>query len=861
MKEHQPLLPTNQTPKKGKFFKLLFWVLSLVAISSLYLHQARKSPHDWTDIRLPDWITPDHYQLTIETDLNTFSFGGKVLISLDLHKRSSFIVVHQKDLDVQFESFIPADETMDVVYSHSEYRPGEEYMILFFKKPLKVGKYALELEFTGKLNTNMAGYYLATFKNETGTHFMATTQFESTSARLAFPCLDEPDKKATFDINMVVHKGYHALSNMPIHSVHEIDGKSMYAFDRTVRMSTYLVAFIVSDFESISSHTDNGIQVNVWTAPGQTHLGEYALQIGVKAIEFYQKKYGIDFPLPKMDMVAVPDFAAGAMENWGLITYRDTALLYDPKKSTAGSKQRVAVVICHELSHQWFGNLVTMKWWQDLWLNEGFAEFTEYKAADFVEPDWQMLEQYISLDLVRALHADESYYTHQIAVNVKNPDEISAIFDDISYAKGSAILRMLEAWMDEKYGEGVFFDKLHNYLTKHAYQNAETSDLWAALRTEDQDVGKFMATWTDQPGFPFLTFDELGTKSVSVRQERFLFAHLIKVDEPKDVMQQLGAKDPKKQIWSVPLSYAVYSNSTGSPQRLGRGFTEVSTLGDVRVEFEKEFPSDSILLANFAQTGVYRSLYDQKTYRYLVDWLKNDLEFLPAVERGGLISDVFSMTFSGRLQDPTIALELVQILRKDTNILVWDAALKDLESLKDTFALYPTYGPLIEFQNSLIEKIVNSIGWVESSADVHSHHVRALLRGRLLAEAVRNNHGPTVATALEYFDLVKNGKRDQIPVSSEVLGAIYDAGVIYGDLDDYNFIMNKFKKSTFAPDQQLYLHALASSHTPYLQARTLAFAISGQVRKQDIQTLIRQVATLSPVGHISTWLFLLDNWY
>jgi aminopeptidase N len=659
---------------------------------------------------------------------------------------------------------------------------------------------------------------------------------------------------------MVIQNGYHALSNMPVHSVHEYNGKKLVAFDTTVKMSTYLLAFIVSDFESISSKTNNNVTVSVWTAPGQTHLGEYALQAGVRVVEFYQKTYGIDFPLPKIDMVAVPDFAAGAMENWGLITYRDTALLYDPKSSTASSKQRVATVVAHELSHQWFGNLVTMKWWTDLWLNEGFAEFTEYKAVNAIEPTWHMLEQFISMDLVRALHADESHYTHQIAVNVKNPDEISSIFDDISYGKGSSILRMLEAWMDEKYGEGVFFAKLHDYLTKHAYQNAETADLWDALKTKDQDVGKFMGTWTDQPGFPFLKFEELGTKSVRVSQERFLFAHLVNVDEPTEVMEQLGAKDPKKQVWSVPLSYAVYSNSTGTPQRVGRGFTEVSKLGDIQVNFEKEYPADSILLANFAQTGVYRSLYDQKTYRYLIDWLHNDLEILPAVERGGLISDVFSMTLSGRLQDPTIALELVQTLGNDVNILVWDAALKDLENLKDIFALYPTYGPMLAFQNSLIEKVVASVGWVETSPDVSSHHVRALLRGRILSEAVRNHHEATVETALKYFKLVKEGKRDQVPVTADVLGAIYDAGVIYGDLDDYNFIMNKFKTSTFAPDQQLYLHALASSKTPYLQARTLAFAISGEVRKQDIQSLIRQVATLSPVGHISTWLFLLDNW-
>jgi hypothetical protein len=293
---------------------------------------------------------------------------------------------------------------------------------------------------------------------------------------------------------------------------------------------------------------------------------------------------------------------------------------------------------------------------------------------------------------------------------------------------------------------------------------------------------------------------------------------------------------------------------------LDRGFTQLDRAEKMVINFEKQYPIDSILLANFKQTGVYRSLYDVKTYHYIIDWLKKDLNILPAVERSGLISDALSMTFSGRLTDPTISLELIKLLNNDTNIFVWKSALEDLNRLKNIFAISSTYGSMVAFQNSIIENIVNSIQWTEKMTDGVNLQGRALLRAKILSEAVRNNHKTSVKKALEYFDMVKQGKKDEIPVSADVMGAIYDAGVIYGDLNDYKFVQKLFLHSTFAPDQQLYLHALASSPIPYLQIKTLNFALSGAVRKQDIQKLLRQVALSTPIGHVTAWIFIKENW-
>ncbi|KAJ3362304.1 hypothetical protein HDU91_003482, partial [Kappamyces sp. JEL0680] len=845
----------NKPPLGSKRLNIVTVLFGLVATSLWILFSSKSHFHagrseGWNSIRLPPHVAATAYAINATTDLADGGFHGLVAIDLDISASTTFVVVHNVDLEMSFQEMVHVSSGRRYQISGIEAKPEFQFSIFHFAKSLAPGEYRLAISYAGKLSDSLSGYYLSTYYVDGQPHSIATTQFEPTDARKAFPCLDEPSQKAEFEITMAVPLGYHAISNMPEKSNRADQTWHYFEFARTVRMSTYLVAFVVSDFEHISAKTDNNVLVSIFTPPGKTNLGQYALDTAILVLEYYQKSFGIDYPLPKLDMIAIPDFSAGAMENWGLVTYRDTALLYDPATSTASSKQRVATVVAHELAHQWFGNLVTMKWWSDLWLNEGFAEFMEYKAVNYAEPNWNMTEQFIPNELVRSLHADESFYTHEIAIPVKDPSEISSIFDDISYGKGSAILRMLEAWMDEKYGPTTFFSKLHNYLSQHSYGNAETADLWAALRT-DQDIGVFMKTWTDQPGFPYLTLGNMASTGFEVRQERFLFANLIKIPS------QDSAVDPKKQAWSVPLAYTIYSNATGAPRQIGKGFAEINTREVSRVDTEIPNPDHSILLSNHLQTGVYRSLYDQRTYLYLFEWLRADLAFLPAVERGGLISDVFSMTFAGLLDDPTICFQISTLLANEINVLVWATALKDLESLKNVFALDALYGPIVDYQTYLIEKVIRSIGWSEDDSNTNNHG-RALLRSQLLQEAVRNNHEDTVSTALGYFKQLRDGVSLQL--SADVIPAVYDAGVIYGDLDDYEWVLSKFRSSSFAPEQQILLHALAATRTPYLQARTLAFAIGGEVRKQDIQGLIKNVAVLSPVGHISVWIFLMDNW-
>ncbi|KAJ3061776.1 hypothetical protein HK102_008995, partial [Quaeritorhiza haematococci] len=411
----------------------------------------------WTDVRLPSWIRPITYTLDFVTDVEKFKFYGSVSIHVNVTETSPILVLHAADLDLADLRVVPLSAGDDqVIVPIANTTNDQEQVVFSFEPKLAVGEYTVILKYAGILTDSLHGYYKSRFisKVDGKKKYIATTQFESSDARRAFPCFDEPAMKATFIITMTVPQGYHALSNMPTTDVqsvepptaiaHSIDSSSTwrkFSFTETKRMSTYLVAFIVSNFESIEGYASNGrIRVGVWTQPGRTELGRYALDVAIKILEFYEKRFQVEYPLPKSDLIAIPDFAAGAMENWGLITYRDTALLYDSTLSSAVNKQRVATVIAHELAHQWFGNLVTMAWWNDLWLNEGFAEFMEYKGTNAAEPSWQMPAQFIYMDLLSATFSDASVFTHPIAADVHNPNEIDEIFDDISYAKGSSVL-------------------------------------------------------------------------------------------------------------------------------------------------------------------------------------------------------------------------------------------------------------------------------------------------------------------------------------------------------------------------------------------------------------------------------------
>ena len=493
------------------------------------------------NVRLSKNIIPLKYDIRLHPDLENFTFEGIETIHLNVLQKIRIVTLHSKELEI---------ETVKIgdVFAKISYNEGNETASFSFPsaiglrarpKFIPAGKHKLTIVFKGILNNKMRGFYRSKYAISGKEYHMATTQFEATDARRAFPCFDEPAQKAIFNVSLIIPKGKTVISNtLPVSVSEHEGGFEVVKFSPTPIMSTYLLAFIIGDFEYIERKSKRGVIVRVYTTPGKKHQAKFALDCAVKTLEFYEKYFDIAYPLNTLDMIAIPDFSSGAMENWGAITYRESALLVDEEHSSASNKQWVALVIAHELAHQWFGNLVTMEWWTHLWLNEGFASYIEYLAVDKLFPKWDIWTQFSTNDLGIALRLDALASTHPIEIPVHHPDEIGEIFDEVSYSKGASIIRMLADYIGEK----NFRDGLRYYLKKHSYKNTETVHLWQAFeKVSKKPVAKMMRNWTGKPGYPVIKA-EIKNNELSLSQERF-FASPISKKKSKD-----------KTTWQVPVS-------------------------------------------------------------------------------------------------------------------------------------------------------------------------------------------------------------------------------------------------------------------------------------------------------------------
>ncbi|MDZ4260637.1 MAG: M1 family metallopeptidase [Candidatus Sungbacteria bacterium] len=431
-------------------------------------------------ILLSTEVNPTNYRISLAPDFTDFTFSGVEDISLSISKPVRAITLHGVGLTV-FGSFLAfGDDWDDDIHSVSvDANEQTETTTFAFDREIPAGHAVFHIFFKGILADNLSGLYRSRVDMGDGTtRVMATTQFEATDARKAFFCIDEPARKATFEVSLVSPPDFVAISNMPVaEKTRNSVGCDVYRFEKTPVMSTYLLAFIIGPMEWVETISRDGVLVRVYTMPGKKEQGLFALDVASRILPFFNDYFGIAYPLPKLDLIALQDFAAGAMENWGAITYRETALLFDPVNSSPAMKQRIAIVVAHEIAHQWFGNLVTMDWWNDLWLNEGFASWIEYLAVDHLFPEWDIWTQFVASDFSAALDLDGLKNSHPIEQEVGHPDEISELFDAVSYSKGSVVIRMLQNYL----GKEVFAAGLHHYLTRHAYGNAKTSDLRKAL--------------------------------------------------------------------------------------------------------------------------------------------------------------------------------------------------------------------------------------------------------------------------------------------------------------------------------------------------------------------------------------------
>lgn len=774
------------------------------------------SRREKTSVRLPAHVRPTRYIITIEPDLDNFTFSGTEEIFVDLGKPTHSITLHSAELEILSVEFIQGK-------THSEgsvsYNDREELATLTFSQKIPKGKGMLRLSFTGILNDKMRGFYRSRYEHEGKTQHMAVTQFESTDARRAFPCFDEPAHKAVFEVSLIVPNDRTAISNtLETEIAEHRAGYKIVKFAPSPKMSSYLLAFIVGHFDHREGKTKGGVLVRVFTTPGKKHQSVFALECTIRCIEFYEKYFGIRYPLPVMDVIAIPDFAAGAMENWGAVTYRETAVLVDPEHSATQNRQRVALVIAHELAHQWFGNLVTMEWWTHLWLNEGFATYMEYVAINNVFPEWNVWEQFIFAEHSRALSLDGLTNTHAIEIAVHHPREISEIFDAISYSKGASVIRMLAEYLGEK----AFRKGLTHYLKKHRYSNAETADLWRALEhASGKPVRKMMKNWTEKPGYPLVQVSQ-NSNTITLEQKRFLS----------------GSERGDNTLWNMPLR--ILTGKKTQQLFLTSKKTKVPTQSTVFIK------------ANLGETSFARIRYSRENLDALADEIKKGNVLLSTADRFGIIRDAFAFAQSGMLSTDTV-MKLATAYEEETSYIVWAQIAEQMFSLRGLLFGTSLFEDFCTYAQGVFGPAAERMSWEKEEEEPYDY---ALLRNTLIYTAGTFGNKKVIEKAKTLFwEEQQGGKK----INPDVRAAVYNLVAQNGDKKEYQALISLYQKSTLEEEKDRLLRALASFKDITTLQKTLDAAFSKNSRGQDTLKAVSFVF-MNPYGRTAAWKYLKVKW-
>ncbi|MBM3943644.1 MAG: M1 family metallopeptidase [SAR202 cluster bacterium] len=705
---------------------------------------------------LPTAVRPSKYRLTLIPDLESFTFEGQVSIEIDILQRTSQIVLNADELDIHSANLVRSRAGASA--SGITLDSARQTATLDFARPLAPGAATLQLNFTGRLNDQLRGFYRSQYAAPSGEkRYLAATQFEATDARRAFPCWDEPAIKTSFELTLVIPNELVAVSNTPVASETPAEpGKKAVRFAETPVMSTYLLAFVVGDLARIEAPASNGTMVGVWTTRGKEEQGRFALETSVRLLSYFNDYFGIPYPLPKLDHLAIPDFAAGAMENWGCITYRETALLVDPANSPAATRQRVAAVVSHEMAHMWFGDLVTMQWWDDLWLNESFASWMGDKAVDWAFPDWQMWTQFVSEDTNRALSLDGLKNSHPVQQEVQDPAQVSEMFDAISYSKGGSLIRMVEQFL----GPETFRQGLHQYLSGHQYGNARTADLWTALEAaSNQPVTSMMDGWTNQVGYPVVQVESRpagGGLELNLSQERFTYDRLLEEGPPDET------------VWQVPVG--VIHRGASQPVATLMGQKQA------RLRLPASAQAGGWFKVNPDQTGFFRVNYQPQDWDRLAPAVRA-ME-LSALDRLGLQNDAYALSRAGLLP-VTQFLALAQAYENDTDATVWADLASNLRDIDQLLAGQPYYPAFQALARRLFAPAARRMGW---DAQPGEGHMDALMRSTVLGQAGAYGDAQVQEQARSRF---ASYRRSPASVPPDVRGVVFNLAGQTGDRAAY----------------------------------------------------------------------------
>ena len=785
-----------------------------------------------TAYRLPADVRPLKYNLTLIPDLDSFTFRGEETIDIQVAESTSRITLNASEIQISHAQLTLADGS--VLSGNIALDEASETATFSFDRSIPRGTATLDIHFTGVLNDQLRGFYRSQYPAPDGQQrFLATTHFEATDARRALPCWDDPAVKATFQVTLVIPSDLVAISNTLVESETPLEGsKKAVRFAESPVMSTYLLAFMVGDFASVERTAPNGTLVRVWATRGKEEQGRFALENAVRLLTYFNDYFGIPYPLEKLDHIAVPDFAAGAMENWGAIIYRETALLYDPENSAANTRQRIVSVVAHEMAHMWFGDLVTMEWWDDLWLNESFASWMGDKAVDHLYPEWHVWTQFVSQDTNSGLSLDGLRNSHPIEARVENPAQIRELFDAISYSKGASILRMLEEFL----GAETFRRGLQGYLSAHEYGNARTEDLWAALEeVSRQPVTALMNTWVKQIGYPVLQVETQrhdAEASVSLSQQRFLYDRL------------LGEGEEDHTIWQVPVSViregdskktSILMVNKSEVLPLGKGITPASP-GWVKV--------------NVGQTGFFRVNYQSDEWarlRIAVEELK-----LPAIDRLGLQNDAYAMARAG-VVPATLFLSLAEACKNEEDASVWGDLSANLRGLESLLSNEPYLDQFHTFARSLFQKIVQRVGW---DAGPDEGHLDSLRRSIVLGQMGAYGDPQVLAEAQNRFTRFRD---DPASLHPDLRGVVLGLVAQEGDRAIYDTLWDMEKKADLQEEKIRLLAALTRFRKEELLRETLERSLSPDVRSQDTILVVPAVAS-NRHGRDLAWEFLKGNW-
>ena len=783
-------------------------------------------------VLLPTNVKPTKYDITLEPDFSTFTFKGSETIKIEILSPTTSITLNSIEIGIESCSITLPDGT-EMAARSTLYNDEEETARFQFGTELPAGEATLAIEFTGELNDKLRGFYRSSYTDIDGNErHMATTQLEATDARRAFPCWDEPALKATFELTLVVPSEMTAVSNMPVVSEEEVrHGVKSVRYAETPIMSTYLLAFIVGDLSYIEEVGDNGTLMRVFTTRGREEQGRFALETSLRLLKYFNEYFGIPYPLPKLDHFAIPDFAAGAMENWGAITYRETALLVDPENTSVGTRQIVAAIIAHEMAHMWFGDLVTMAWWNDLWLNESFASWMGDKATDALFPDWEVWTQFVSSDTNRALSLDGLRNSHPIEQEVNNPAQIGELFDAISYSKGGSILRMLERYL----GAETFRQGLNRYLTTHQYDNAERTDLWNALAdVSGEPVAEIMDSWVLQTGYPMLDVGierSEGNINLHMMQRRFVYDAILEDSEADET------------LWKAPIG--VYTSDGES--------SETRLMDTKLLAWDVPDPNaadDAWTKLNPEQTGFYRVRYYSADLQRLVEPIRS--KSLTPIDRLGIQNDAFALSRAGIIP-ATDFLTIAEAYRNEDNAPVCADLASNLGSLDNLLSDEEFYGGFQAFSRSVFQQVAENIGW---DAKPNETNMDALLRSTALGHVGSNGDEGALREATARFAVYAD---DPASVSPDIRGVVFRLAAKSGGRAEYDAMWKLRADTPLQEEKVRFLYGLTAFEDRALLGETLERALGDEVRVHDTVSVITLVAG-NTQGRDLAWQFLKDNW-